>query len=90
MFDEQSVDCGRARRAAIVVLAMEDNSRSMVVFDDQVWDTLTPAAAIVPAVVDTLKLQEMVDERDIDYEMVAIAAALVLAEDIQKVRMIDE
>lgn len=90
MFDEQSVDCGRARRAAIVVLAMEDNSRSMVVFDDQGWDLLTPAAAIVPDVVGTLKLQEMVDERDIDYEMVAIAAALVLAEDIQKVRMIDE
>lgn len=88
MFDEQSVDCGKVRHAAIVVLAMEDNSRSMVVFDDR--DTVTLAEAIVPDVVDTLKQQARIDVRDIDHEMVAIAAVLVLAVDIQKVRMIGE
>ena len=62
-------------------------------FGDHGWNILTSAAVVEPPMVDTLRflrLQVMIDERGIDREIVAKTAVFVLAEDIQKVRKIDE
>jgi hypothetical protein len=43
-----------AKPVEVIALAEEDNSETVVVFDDQGWGIVVPAAVVVPAVVDTL------------------------------------